>query len=230
MLFDRRVYAEVADLRSEGVAVDVGDSRIAALIDEATHTIDRVTGQFFEPRDASFRFDGRGTPTLELPVPPIRLDSLKVDFEGRFPFPYVSGYPFEFSLDPTNLVVVGAPVRGGYDGARLTLRHGLFFPKGHGNVTVSGRWGYTEDDGTPEGRTPLAVKRACILLVLRGLLPMADEAAFEARSRWRILEERTRDQSYRLDPNRGGGLWLTGDPEVDQLLTPYVRTSPLGAA
>ncbi len=74
------------------------------------------------------------------------------------------------------------------------------------------------------------MKRACILLVLGGLHPLADDAAFEARSRWRIIEERTRDQSYRLEATRGGGLMLTGDPEVDQLLSPYARTSRLGAA
>jgi len=225
------VYASVAEVRSEGVPpASASDARVSALIDEATHTIDRVTGQFFEPRQLELRLDGRGTPSIELPVPPIQLTSLRVDYEGRHPFPFVSGYPFEFSLDPTNIVIVGAPVRPGYDGARLTLRHGLVFPRGHGNVTVEGVWGYTEEDGTSDGRTPLAVKRACILLVLRGLAPLADDAAFEARSRWRILEERTRDQSYRLDANRGGGLWLTGDPDVDTLLTPYVRTSPLGAA
>jgi hypothetical protein len=223
------MYASVSEVRTEGVST-TPEARVLALIDEATRTIDRVTGQFFEPRQAKYRLDGRGTPTLELTVPPIRLDSLKVDFEGRFPFPYVSGYPFDFSLDAANLVVVGAPIRHDFTGARLTLRHGLFFPKGHGNVTVEGLWGYTEEDGTPLGRTPLAVKRACVLLVLRGLPPLADDAAFEARSRWRILEERTRDQSYRLDASRGGGLWLTGDPDVDMLLTPYVRTSPFGAA
>ncbi len=225
------MYAEISGLRDEGVAPTTAtDARLKALLDEATHTIDRVTGQFFEPRDLTLRFGGRGTPTIELPAPPIRLHSLKVDFEGRAPFPYVSGYAFEFSLDAADLVVVGAPVRSGFDGARLTLRHGLCFPKGHGNITVAGRWGYTEDDGSPEGRTPLAVRRACMLLVLRGLVPLADDAAFEARSRWRILEERTRDQSYRLEASRGGGPWLTGDPEVDALLAPYVRTSPLGAA
>ncbi len=223
------MYASVPELRDEGVTA-IADARLTALIDEATRTIDRVTGQYFEPRPATYRLDGRGTPTLELPVPPIQLASLRVDYEGRTPFPFLSGFPFEFSLEPANLVVVGAPVRPDFDGARLTLRHGLFFPKGRGNVTTAGLWGYTEDDSTPEGRTPPAVKRACILLVLRGLLPLADDAAFEARSRWRILEERTRDQSYRLDANRGGGLWLTGDPEVDALLTPYVRTSPIGAA
>jgi hypothetical protein len=223
------MYASVQEVREEGAAV-ASDARMNALIDEATRTIDRVTGQYFEPRQATLRLDGRGTPTIELPVPPIELTRLGVDSEGMEPFPFVRSTPFGFGLDSSVLLVVGAPVGPGYDGARLTLRHGVVFPKGHGNVLAEGRWGYTEDDGTPDGRTPLAVKRACILLVLRGLHPLADDAAFEARSRWRIIEERTRDQSYRLDPNRGGGLLLTGDPEVDALLTPYVRTSPLGAA
>ncbi len=212
------MYAAVADVRAEGVDASVEDSRLQRLIDEATSTIDRVTRQFFEPRQMTLRLDGRGTPTIELPVPPVELTSIGVGTEGGF------------GLDPNALLIVGSPIGPGYGGARFSLRHGLVFPKGRGNVIAEGRWAYTEDDGTPDGRTPLAVKRACILLVLRGLHPLADDAAFEARSRWRIIEERTRDQSYRLDPNRGGGLLLTGDPEVDALLTPYVRTSPLGAA
>lgn len=225
------MYASVAEVRAEGVSqASASDARVMVLLDEATRTIDRATGQYFEPRLAKFRLDGRGTPTIELPVPPARLDALRVDYEDRQPFPFIAASPFDFLLDPSTLVIVGAPVGPAFDGARLTLRHGLLFPKGHGNVIAAGLWGYTEDDGTPLGRTPLAVKRACILLVLRGVLPLADDAAFEARSRWRILEERTRDQSYRLDANRGGGLWLTGDPDVDALLTPYVRSSPLGAA
>ena len=104
------------------------------------------------------------------------------------------------------------------------------FPRGRGNVVVEGRWGFTEDDGTPEGRTPLAIRRACLLLVLRNFAPLAEDASFEARSRWRIIEERTRDQSYRLDAAKQTARQLTGDPEVDSLLAPYVRPSPLGAA
>lgn len=225
------MYASVAEVRAEGVPpASATDARLVAQIDEATHTIDRVTRQFFEPRLMTLRLDGRGTPTIELPVPPMKLTRLGVDYEGMHPFSFVGSASLGFGLDPSALLIVGSPIGPGFDGARLTLRHGLVFPKGRGNVVAEGRWGYTEDDGSSEGRTPLAVKRACILLVLRGLHPLADEEAFEARSRWRILEERTRDQSYRLDANRGGGLWLTGDPEVDALLTPYVRTSPLGAA
>lgn len=64
------------------------------------------------------------------------------------------------------------------------------------------------------------MKRTCILL--RGLHPLADDGAFEARSCWRIIQERTRDQSYRLAPNRDG-LALTGDREVDALCRGGVR-------
>ena len=57
-----------------------------------------------------------------------------------------------------------------------------------------------------------------------------NDDAFEARSRWRIVEERTRDQSYRLDPLRSRAPVLTGDPEVDLLLWPYVQPARIGAA
>jgi hypothetical protein len=212
------VYASVADARAEGVtAAEASDPRLELLLVEATALIDRVTGWFFEPRSTTFRLDGRGTRSLELPVPPIRITELTL-----------AGETLSLAFD--DLVIAGAPVPSGFQGPRLTLRHGQAFPRGHGNVVIAGRWGFTEEDGTPEGRTPLAIRRACLLLVLRSTAPLADEASFEARSRWRILEERTRDQSYRLDPQARSSRPLTGDPEVDVLLAPYVRPAPLGAA
>lgn len=44
---------------------------------------------------------------------------------------------------------------------------------------------------TPTGRTPPAIRRATMLLVLRSMAPLAADASFEARSRWRIIEERS---------------------------------------
>jgi hypothetical protein len=230
------MYATVADLRDEGVtAVAASDARLARLCDEATSLIDRVTGQFFEPRTRTIRVNGRGAPTVELPVPPIRLTRVQVEYEAyaggpMVPFPFVPGAAFDLPLDASTMDVRGAPTGPDFDGGYLTLRHGLLFPRGHANVVIDGLWGFTEDDGTPDGRTPLAIRRACLLLVLRNLAPLADDASFEARSRWRILEERTRDQSYRLDAAKVSGLVLTGDPEVDALLVSYVRPAPLGAA
>ena len=213
------MYASVADLRAEGVTLaEASDARLELLLDEASRLIDRVTGWFFEPRLLTLRLSGRGAPSIELPVPPICLDRLTLGTTA-------------LSLDPSTLLVVGAPVPPGFDGPRLTRRHGRVFPRGHGNVVAVGLWGFTEEDGTPSGSTPPAIRRAAMLLVLRNLAPLADEASFEARSRWRILEERTRDQSYRLDPAKAPtSVVLTGDPEVDALLGPYVRPTPIGAA
>lgn len=214
------MYASVADLRAEGVtAAEASDARLELLLEEASRLIDRVTGWFFEPRMLTLRLSGRGVPTLELAVPPVRLDRLTLGSA-------------DLSLDPRELLIVGAPVQPGFDGPRLTRRHGRVFPRGHGNVVAEGLWGFTEDDGSPTGRTPPAIRRATMLLVLRAVAPLADDASFEARSRWRIIEERTRDQSYRLDATKAAAASasLTGDPEVDALLSFYVRPAPLGAA
>lgn len=209
------MYATVADMRAEGVTPAMaGDTRLAVLLEEATRTIDKVTGWHFEARSATLHLDGRGTPSLWLPVPPIRLYRLAL-----------YGADVSFS----RVVVVGAPVGAGFDGPRLTFRHGVF-PRGEGNVTVGARWGYTEADGTPEGRTPLAIRSACMLLVLRSLSPLADEASLEERTRWRVVEERTREQSYRLDSVRPAARLLTGEPEVDAILAPYVKPSLPGVA
>jgi len=212
------VYATVDDLRAEGVtAAQATDERLTALIEEAGSTIDRITGWFFEPRSLTLRLDGRGTASIEPPVHPIALDRLAIDTT-------------ELSLDPTDLVVVGAPVAPGFAAPRISLTRGRTFPKGTANVTAEGLWGFTEPDGTPEGRTPLAIRRACMLLVLRSLPLLADDdSSGEARSRWRIIEERTRDQSYRLDPDSRTASF-TGDPEVDSILARYRRPCGLGAA
>jgi len=211
-------YCEVADLRAEGVTVaQATDERLAFLIDEASRTIDRLTGWFFTPRLRSYRLDGRGAPSLEPPAPPIRIDGLSLGGSA-------------VSTDPEGLVAVGAPVQPGFDGPRLTLRYGRRFPRGQGNVEAEGLWGYTEDDGSPHGRTPLEIRRACMMLVLRALPPLGDtDAAGEARSRWRIIEERTRDQSYRLDSAGKPGPF-TGDPEIDGILARYRRPPTMGAS
>jgi len=211
------LYATVADLRAEGVTVAMAaDDRLASLIEEAGRTIDRITGWFFEPRARTLALDGRGHPTIEPPVPPIRLDRLAVG-------------DADLSLSPDDLVVVGSPVNPGFDAPRLTLRRCRSFPRGQGNVTAEGLWGFTEPDGTAEGRTPLEIRRACMLLVLRLLHPLAGEASTDARNRWRILEERTRDQSYRLDGVKETGPF-TGAPELDGVLLRYRRPAGMGAA
>jgi hypothetical protein len=213
------VYASVADLRDEGITPAMAtDARLARLLDEATAFIDRVTGWFFEPRALTLRLDGRGAPTIEPPYPPIRLDALTIEYEGAV------------SLAQDDLLVVGAPVLPSFEGPRLTLRHGRRFPRGDGNVTAAGVWGFTEPDGTPLGRTPPAIRYATMLLAIRAIPALGDlEAWSDARLRWRVLEERTRDQSYKLGAPPFT-TFLTGDPEIDLVLVRYRRPAGLGAA
>jgi len=211
------MYATIADMRSEGVIVaQATDDRLAALLEDATLVIDRVCGWYFEPREQSYRLNGRGNPSIEPPVPPIRVDVITIN-----------GAPFDF--DESNFLIVGAPVAAEFDVPRLTLLDRIF-PKGTANVKVEGLWGYTEEDGTAQCRTPLSIRRACMLLAMRWIPPVGDtDSSRDARLRWRIIEERTRDQSYKLD-KLASQANLTGDPEVDALLFDYRRPPGMGAA
>ena len=209
------MYASIADLRAEGVSVaQASNARLRRLSREASAEIDRVTGCFFEPRKMRFRLNGRDVATLWLPAHPIALSELLLEGEP-------------LSLDPSELVVVGAPVVPGEDGPRLTRRFGVF-PRGLANVELSGRFGFTEFDGSPEGRTPLAIRRACVLMVLRWLPELAGPESEDARNRWRVIEERTRDQSFKLDKLTEVGPF-TGDPEIDRILLRYRRPMAMGA-
>jgi hypothetical protein len=210
------VYATREDLRAEGVSADqVSDDRVDRALEEATALIDAVTGQFFEPRSHTFVLAGRGAPSVWLPVPILRLDSLAV---GGTPWP----------IGGRDLIVVGAPVMPGTDGPRLTRTHGGF-PRDV-PIIAEGLWGYTEADGTSLGRTPLAIRRACLLLAMRFLPQLATDESVEARAQGRVIEERTRDQSYRLQGPSERVPVLTADAEVDALLWPFLRRPGLGAA
>ncbi len=202
------MYATVAELRAEGITAS--DERLESLIAEACSFIDCATGWFFEPRPMRIQMDGRGTRTIEPPVPPIRID--RITLSGSH-------------VDRDNVTIVGAPVGPGFTAPSIRLLQGVF-PRGICNISIGGTWGYTESDGTPMGTTPLAIRRAAILLALRLL---GDHSAMlDVRRAWRIIEERTRDQSIRYsEMNPGSG--HTGDPEIDAILIRYTKPLGLGA-
>jgi hypothetical protein len=205
-------YATVRDLRREGVTARA--SRIRPLLDEATAYVDKACGWFFEPRELFLSVAGRGVPTIEPPVPPIWID--RIEAGG-------------VELDDSEVFVIGAPVNPGFEAPSITRRAGVF-PKGNGSVLIEGTFGYTEIDGTDDGRTPLSIRRATMLLVLRWLDPLASAGAEDARVRARVIEEKTRDQSYKLAPEQAMSSGLTGDPEIDDILLRYRRPAEMGAA
>ncbi len=203
-------YCLIQDLRDEGFE-QVSDARIARCIELASRYIESVTGRFFEPRRQSLTLDGGGTCELLLDQPIIAVESV----DGR---PAAVVYGRHLSQ--------GLALPDDRESPRLRLAA----PRGHQNVRVSGLFGYTEPDGSLAGRTPRLIREVCMRLVARELPRLADVGAREdARQRHRLLQEKTREQSYSLDKrlHRGG---LTGDPDIDDILVQFMRPVGLGAA
>lgn len=67
-----------------------------------------------------------------------------------------------------------------------------------------------------------------MLLVLRLVPKLAEDDG--ASSAWRVIEERTRDQSIRFSPLPDAGIAFTGDAAIDTVLARYRRPAGLGAA
>ena len=178
-------YASVEDMRSEGVTPEMAtDSRLCQVLQDASALVDSITGWFFEPRTLQVFLSGGGHPSIETPVPPLRVQRLRIG--GA-----------ESSTD--DLMLIGSPAKPGFFAPKLVLPHDVF-PKGIDNICVDGLWGYLEPTGdAPLGRTPREIRRATVLCAMRLFPAQADiTAANDARNRWRLVEERTRDQSYRL--------------------------------
>ena len=235
-------YVSVEELRNECVSEeDADDARLSTLIEMASREFDRWTGRFFEPRPMRFKLNGKGNGTILLGDPIISIDSVSV-----------WGEPFEID-DPDDppFVVFNRHLGGmtspddrvnpriqlvqerGSRTPTIHLLNGMYvWPVGQQNIEIVGTFGYTDPDGTPTGRTPLLVKRAVMLLVAERLTPVGDtDARAEARFASRVIEERTRDQAYKLDkigtdPRSTGR--FTGIPEVDQIIAFFRKGAAVG--
>lgn len=235
-----RGYATIADLRDEGITTAMAsDARLTSRIALASAMIDRWTGRWFEPRDRSFALDGSGTATLFLEAPivsitSVAIEGVAVDLDGlRIYNRHIGGMiapddredpRIEWRRDTGAALAITA-----FDGVVPQWR------RGQQNVLVVGRFGYTDPDGTATGKTPELIRHATKLLVVRELTQLSDTSArFDAIHRHRLTEERTRDQSYRLEPTRAGRAAsveypYTGDPEIDEIVMRYHRPMAIAA-
>ncbi len=226
-------YALVSDLRAEGLApADVSDARLQVLIAKWSAMIDRWTGQHFEPRWAELEIYGDGTPSLRPGSPIVAIESVIYDGDTA-------------AIPAADLRIFNRHLRGLVDPddratPRIQYADVLRWSKGS-LVRMSGLFGYTEPDGSFTGATPPLIIEALKLLVIRDApRRVADaEASFEARNRYRLTSERTREQSYTLGPARGtsgtGSSSGTsdgpsGDPEIDSLLEMYMRPMAIASA
>src|SRR5262249_55040294 len=160
-------------------------------IERAGRYVERVTGRWFEPRALTLTLNGRGSRGLLLDHPIIAIEWIKteagaVDLESVRVF---NRHVTEGLLEPD---------------ARNSPRIDLVAPfalgprwqRGSRNITVRGVFGFTDPDGSAEGETPLLIRRVVQLLVMKDLAKLANvDDRFDARERYRLVSERTREQS-----------------------------------
>jgi hypothetical protein len=250
-------YALVSDLRDEGVSSTVTTARLQMAITIASRLIDAFTGRHFEPRWATRRFSGTGARALLFNDPVIAISFVGVDTDPSSTGDLTVDLDLirVFNRHLTQGLTGG--VDDDRESPKIEFTHpddtlgysrdryapvgyslsSLVFSKGVQNIEVVGVWGYTEDvhSGTPWGDTPTLIRHATKLLALREIPTLkptgVDPACREDSAiRSRIIEEKTREQSYKLAPIRKFGAQYTGDPEIDMLITMFTRPPSIGAA
>jgi hypothetical protein len=236
------LYCTVQNLRDEGVPSTgygaVTDQRLTILIQRSGASIDLYTGRWFEARTQTFLIDGKGSVSLFLEQPIISITEILLDGVAMSSDDYVvyNRHLTENLLNPDDRenprIEVKQPLEDEY-----LFRMGLtWFPKGQQNISVSGKFGYTDyDSGTTDGVTPPLITEACKMMVLRNLpLKYGADPTSDEKAWWRMVQQRTRDQSITLaNPaqlgHQGVGIY-TGDPEIDNILRRYTRPPRLRVA
>lgn len=244
-------YCTIQDVRDEGFAATAyPDAQVIRGIALASALIERVTHQWFEPRNRTFTLDGRRAFDLHPNAPIIAVSSVTM---------------WDEAIDLADLLIYNRHLTEGLyspdDRAnpRIAWRDENAYPygytygsatygrfaEGRRNVRIAGVFGYTELEPTDPvgetapgsqvplcyGSTPALVRRACLLLTCRRF--MRQEAAGDALGSYlagRVSGESTRDQSYSLGAPVGedGAYGMTGDLEVDNLLAPFAVPLHMG--
>ena len=212
-------YCRRRDIRNEGFAPEqVSTARLNELIELASSYIETVTERFFEPRAQTITEDGTGSCRLLLGEPIIDIESVEILGQDSVP---ASG-----AIDPAEYRVYNRHLTQGLlkpddrDNPQIVLI-GSEFHRGAQNIRIVGLFGYTEPDESATGRTPLLIREVCKKLVVREI-PLLSETSDreDGKNRYRLIQEKTRDQSYTLDKLRITGS-LTGDPEIDNVLIQF---------
>jgi len=228
------MYCTVQDLRDEGFTdPPYTDVRITTAIRLASQYIEMYTGRWFEPRPLTITLEGSAPPGMLLEQPIIAISELYIDEEAQEVGTGVIVYNRHITeglLNPDdrdNPRIEICQPRFDDDLYKLGLR---VWTPGQRNIRIVGTFGYTDYDGTANGKTPELIRHACKLLVVRNLPTMSDtEARQDLLNSWRVTEHRTRDQSIRFGAavktsvGRAGVGIFTGDPEIDTILLRFRR-------
>ena len=203
------MYCTVEDIRAEGVTEEqASDEKLTGLIALAGNYIDRMTGQWFEPREKTVRLNGTGGETLPLPVFLIEEpESVTVNGEQ------VSDYVLYNRFPPAD------------DRGYPKMHRSAGWRKGVLNIAIKGLWGYVDEDGSGGYMTPPLIRRACMKLALYSFPDLGDSEAQEERAlRGALRSERTDGHEYELSADVLSAMAsnsVTGDTEIDQIIRQY---------
>ena len=202
------MYCTIEDIRAEGIPPSQMSNTLAEkLIALASDYVDKVTGQWFEPRQKTIKLDGRGERVLRLPVFLISSEDVRVDDVS------VNDFILYNRISPED------------DRIYPKIYRKLRWPKGIQNIQIQGKWGYVEEDGT----TPLLIKRAAVKLVLYNFPSLGDSEAQEEKNlQGKIKSEQTDGHQYTLFENASttassDSTLSTGDDEIDSILEYFTK-------
>lgn len=204
------MYCTVEDIRAEGVTEDqASDEKLTGLITLAGNYIDRMTRQWFEPREKTVVLDGNGGVILPLPVFLIKLpESLTIDCEEA------TGYVLYNRFPPAD------------DRSYPKMYRQSRWAKGVQNIVIKGLWGYVDEDGSGGYTTPSLIRRAVMKLALYNFPDLGDaEAQQEKAQRGALLSETTDGHSYSLSDRVLSAMsssTFTGDSEIDQTISQFM--------
>lgn len=234
-------YCFVSDLRAEGVTVEQAtDEQLLAIIARSSRFVEKCTARIFEPQTRTYKLDGSGGSILFFELPIIAIESILENGSAVDATAFVvynrhlsQGLTRPDDRDNPKIEFVTDSGYGWAFGS--TVGRARKWCKGSQNIEVAGVFGYTDPNPpSTSGKTPDLIRRVTVMLSYRDVAKLSNaDDRFAMRERYRIAEERTRDQSYRLGPGRtdyaaqgrGPTPW-TGDPDIDTILDQF-RAPPM---
>jgi len=229
-------YCTIAQLRAEGLPTAVADdTRAQSLIDDASDTIDTITGWWFAERDLTLKLSGRDTPKLHLPAPATAVTEVRRVYRSTDPdttevidadyYVVVSTDLPEHRYNP-HLALIAQGSGLVYDDEDNPIK----WYQGVLNYEVDGTFGFV-DDGLG-GTTPRAIRKACTILALHNAKPRwgggpLDESFAREAGDLRSLNVEGRTATWGGASSSGTA---SGVPEVDQILAKYRCPMRVGIA
>lgn len=234
------LYISVASIRALGVPNPPTDIDIENAIRLWQKCFERVTRQWYFPKQLELYVDGTDSDALHFGVPIISIDSIRINKDpndlATNLYKVYNKNELEDRSNP-RIKLVDALHEEIDIFSRPVMNGRLKFRKGRQNQYIKGTFGYVEQDGS----VPLMVQRAVTLLVIEKLLvppftpPDSDPLAPPPIITGNLVEEWTDGHRKRygeawgpIKPRAPGLYGLTNNPEVLQIFRLF--KAPLGIA